>query len=116
MLNLTARALRHATLATRSATRPSFVNAMRSFNTTPRLSSGAPPKIFGSGSKEGEVPTDQLQATGLERFQLLGELEGVSAFDVAPLDSSRVGTKENPITVPSLVSSLDFQGIMVFYF
>ena len=103
MLTVAVRALRPATLATRSATRTPLV-ALRPFTTTLRSSSGAQiPQIFGSGSKPGEVPTDQSQATGLERFQLLGELEGVSAFDMEPLDSSRVGTAENPIKVMSLV-------------
>ena len=107
MLNIAVRALRPATLAARSATRLLPSVASRSFSTTPCSSSGAPaPQLFGPGSKQGQVPTDELQATGLERFQLLGELEGVSAFDMAPLDSSRVGTKEHPIMVPSLVSDI----------
>jgi cytochrome c oxidase subunit 5b len=107
MFNVAVRALRPATFAIRPATRPSPSLALRAFSSTPRASSGAPaPQLFGPGSKPGEVPTDELQATGLERFQLLGELEGVSAFDVSPLDSSRVGTKENPILVPSLVSEI----------
>jgi cytochrome c oxidase subunit 5b len=106
MLNVAVRALRPAALATRTATRSSL-NVIRTFKTTPRSSSGAPiPQLFGSGAKPGEVPTDEAQSTGLERFQLLGEMEGVSAFDVEPLDSSRVGTTQNPIKVVSLVSFL----------
>jgi len=101
MLNVAIRALRPAAFVSRTATRSS-INAIRTFKTTPRSSSGAVPQIFGSGTKPGEVPTDQSQATGLERFQLLGEMEGVSSFDMEPLDSSRVGTLENPIKVVSL--------------
>ena len=106
MLNVAVRALRPATISARNATRLS-INAIRTFKTTPRSSSGAPvPQLFGSGAKPGEVPTDESQSTGLERFQLLGEMEGVSAFDMEPLDSSRVGTLQNPIKVVSLVSCL----------
>ncbi|KAJ7650231.1 cytochrome c oxidase polypeptide IV [Roridomyces roridus] len=85
-------------LVARAAIRPS----LRSFSTTLRASSDAkPPSIFGPGGKVGEVPTDFEQATGLERFELLGEMEGVDVFDETPLDSSRVGTKKDPIRVLS---------------
>jgi cytochrome c oxidase subunit 5b len=99
-------AVRVAAVAGRSAVRPASSPALRVFSTTTNIRSdhGAPPpQLFGPGSKPGEVPTDELQATGLERLQLLGELEGVSAFDTAPLQSDRVGTKADPIMVPSLV-------------
>jgi cytochrome c oxidase subunit 5b len=80
MFTAAVRALRSATFAVRPATRPSPSLSLRTFSSTPRALSGAPaPKLFGPGSKPGEVPTDELQATGLERFQLLGELEGVTA-------------------------------------
>ena len=109
MLTVAVRALRPAT---RSAARSPLVS-LRPFTTTLRSSSGAQiPQIFGSGSKPGEVPTDQSQSTGLERFQLLGELEGVSAFDMEPLDSSRVGTVENPIKVLSLVRCCFTTGVL----
>jgi cytochrome c oxidase subunit 5b len=62
------------------------------------------PQIYGPRSKPREVPTDELQSTGLERLQVLGEMQGVNVFDKSPLDSSRVGTKASPIIVPSLVS------------
>lgn len=57
--------------------------------------------LIGPGAKEGEVPTDLEQATGLERLELLGKLEGIEVFDLKPLDSSRKGTMENPIIVES---------------
>ncbi|KIY44047.1 COX5B-domain-containing protein [Fistulina hepatica ATCC 64428] len=61
------------------------------------------PSIFGQGGKPGEIPTNFEQATGVERFELLGQLQGTNVFDVdSPLDSSRVGTKKDPILVPSL--------------
>ncbi|KAK7050954.1 Cytochrome c oxidase subunit 4 [Paramarasmius palmivorus] len=81
------------------------VSSLRAFSVSARSSSGGhgppPPQIFGPGVKPGEVPGVHEQSTGLERLQHLGELEGIPVFDTAPLDSSRVGTKENPILVAS---------------
>jgi cytochrome c oxidase subunit 5b len=37
------------------------------------------------------MPTDMEQATGLERLELLGKMEGVDIFDMRPLDASRLG-------------------------
>ena len=100
--------------AIRAAARPAFSGAraalrrpatsLRAFSTTQRANSGPPPpQLFGAGGKPGEVPTDIEQATGLERLQLLGELEGINVFDQEALDSSRVGTKADPIKVLSYV-------------
>lgn len=61
------------------------------------------PSIFGAGGKAGEIPTDEEQATGLARLQLLGDLEGTPVFDYAPLESDRVGTMDDPVMVYSLV-------------
>lgn len=47
------------------------------------------------------MPTDDVHATGLERLQVLGEMHGVKVFDYEPLDSSRIGTKKDPIKVLS---------------
>lgn len=97
-------AARVARPATRSAFSPTI---LRSFSSTTRISSDGhgppPPQLFGPGAKPGTIPSDIEQSTGLERLQLLGELEGVTVFDDSPLDSSRIGTKANPILVPSLV-------------
>lgn len=71
-----------------------------------RKSGPASPQLLGEGGKSGEVPTDINQSTGLERLQALGFLEGVDVFDSNPLDSSRIGTLDNPVLVYSLVSSL----------
>lgn len=106
MFKAALRATRPAAIAARSSFKPRRTE-LRAFSTTFRAASGghgpAPPQLFGEGGKPGEVPTDIDQATGLERLQLLGELEGVEIFDDAPLDSSRIGTKANPILVPSYV-------------
>lgn len=47
------------------------------------------------------MPTDLEQATGLERLEILGKMEGVDIFDMRPLDASRLGTMEDPIAVRS---------------
>jgi cytochrome c oxidase subunit 5b len=70
-----------------------------------RRSGPAGPSLFGPGGQPGQVPSDEDQSTGLERLQLLGELEGVDIFDRDALDSSRVGTPSDPIKVLSLVRS-----------
>lgn len=57
--------------------------------------------LIGTGAKEGTVPTDLEQATGLERLELLGKLEGVEFFDTKPLDASRRGTVADPIVLDS---------------
>ena len=62
------------------------------------------PALFAPGSKAGEVPTDDIHATGLERLQILGEMTGTKVFDYDPLDSSRVGTLKDPVKVFSWVS------------
>lgn len=57
--------------------------------------------LIGPGAQSGEVPTDLEQSTGLERFELLGKLEGVDVFENKPLDASRKGTIKEPIIVDS---------------
>ncbi|KAK5627597.1 hypothetical protein RRF57_003312 [Xylaria bambusicola] len=57
--------------------------------------------LIGPGAAPGTVPTDLDQATGLERLELLGKMQGVDIFDMRPLDSSRKGTLDNPIMVKS---------------
>ncbi|KAF1966712.1 COX5B-domain-containing protein [Bimuria novae-zelandiae CBS 107.79] len=53
------------------------------------------------GAKPGTVPTDLEQATGLERLEILGKMQGIDIFDMRPLDASRVGTLDDPIVVNS---------------
>lgn len=57
--------------------------------------------LYGPGAEPGSVPTDLEQATGLERLEILGKMEGVDIFDMRPLDASRLGTMEDPITIRS---------------
>ncbi|OQE19864.1 hypothetical protein PENSTE_c014G06104 [Penicillium steckii] len=51
------------------------------------------------GAKPGTIPTDFVQATGLERLELIGKMQGIDIFDMRPLDASRKGTIDNPIMV-----------------
>ena len=77
--------------------------------------------LIGPGAAPGTVPSDLEQATGLERLEILGKMEGVDIFDMKPLDASRkglcplssekggrvltwvvaIGTLNDPITVQS---------------
>lgn len=43
------------------------------------------------GAKPGTIPTDVDQATGLERLELIGKMQGIDIFDMRPLDASRKG-------------------------
>ncbi|RAH52779.1 cytochrome c subunit VB [Aspergillus piperis CBS 112811] len=51
------------------------------------------------GAKAGTVPVDIEHATGLERLELVGKMQGIDIFDMRPLDASRKGTLEDPIIV-----------------
>ncbi|KIW69969.1 hypothetical protein PV04_02281 [Phialophora macrospora] len=53
------------------------------------------------GAARGTVPTDLEQATGLERLEILGKMQGIDIFDMSPLPSDRLGTFEDPIVVKS---------------
>lgn len=44
------------------------------------------------GAPPGTIPTDLEQATGLERLEILGKMQGIDIFDMRPLPSDRVGT------------------------
>ena len=48
--------------------------------------------LVGPGAAPGTIPTDLEQATGLERLEILGKMQGVDIFDMKPLDASRKGT------------------------
>ncbi|CZT25320.1 probable subunit IV of cytochrome c oxidase [Ramularia collo-cygni] len=104
-------------LAKRAIIRPA---ATRSFALTARRTSSGDPKIgektsqlqpldeiksmhdlMPAGGKPGTIPTDLDQATGLERLEILGKMQGIDVFDMRPLDASRKGTLDDPITVKS---------------
>lgn len=41
------------------------------------------------GAAPGTVPTDLEQATGLERLEILGKMQGIDVFDMKPLESRK---------------------------
>lgn len=57
--------------------------------------------LFGKGPKEGEVPTEYDQATGVARLELLGKMAGIDIFDLGSSTPNRIGTPEDPIPVLS---------------
>jgi hypothetical protein len=80
--------------------------ALRFVSSTPRVLGDhgpKPPSLIGEGAKAGEVPTDLNQSTGLERFQIMGNLQGVDVFGMEPLVLTKLGTKAEPTVIPSLV-------------
>jgi len=81
-----------------------FIPSSRFISSSSILRSDAPPVIQGEGAKAGQVATDEQQATGLERFELLGKLSGKDVFDMEPLEMTRLGTTKDPIVIDSLVS------------
>ncbi|KFY20071.1 hypothetical protein V491_04015 [Pseudogymnoascus sp. VKM F-3775] len=57
--------------------------------------------LLPQGAQPGTIASDLEQATGLERVEILGKMEGIDIFDMRPLDSSRTGTVADPILVKS---------------
>lgn len=96
----------------RAATAPCVVPRMpvRSFMATALRADSQPPTLLGSGAKDGTVPTEDNQATGIERFEWLGRTQGIDVFDMEPLDASRLGTGEDPINVKSMVRRREGEG------
>lgn len=59
------------------------------------------------GAAPGTIPTDLEQATGLERLEILGKMQGIDIFDMKPLDASRTGTYDgNASATPSLLATI----------
>lgn len=52
--------------------------------------------LLAPGAKPGTIPSDLDQATGLERLELLGKMQGYDVFDMRPLDASRKGRELVP--------------------
>ncbi|KAA1467534.1 COX5B-domain-containing protein [Dentipellis sp. KUC8613] len=104
MFKAALRSARPAALAARAGARAT--PSLRALSTSAVRRSddhkAAAPPIYGPGAKPGEVPTDAVQSTGLDRVETLGLLEGVNVFDLEPLDASRIGTLADPIKVFSV--------------
>lgn len=52
--------------------------------------------LLPQGAQPGTIASDLEQATGLERVEILGKMEGIDIFDMRPLDSSRTGKEDPP--------------------
>lgn len=52
--------------------------------------------LIGPGAAPGTIPTDLDQATGLDRLEILGKMQGIDVFDMKPLDASRKGADTLP--------------------
>jgi hypothetical protein len=77
-------------MVTRSSTvRYAPTNGISVLPNSSRLQLSRPASI---ANKPGTVPTDAEQATGLERLEVLGKMQGIDIFDMRPLDASRLGT------------------------
>lgn len=64
---------------------------------------GPDSSLIGPGATPGTIPTDLDQATGLERFELLGKLEGVDVFDMENPIFEGKGTMQDPYLVPTYI-------------
>lgn len=59
--------------------------------------------LIGPGAKPGTIPSDLDQATGLERFELLGKMEGIDVFDMEDPIFQGSGTMKDPYIVPTYI-------------
>lgn len=57
--------------------------------------------LMPAGAQPGTIPTDLEQATGLERLEILGKMQGVDIFDMKPLDASRRGMPYHTLSLRS---------------
>ena len=57
--------------------------------------------LLPAGAEPGTMPTDLEQATGLERLEILGKMQGIDIFDMRPLQSDRTGTFAPSSSPPS---------------
>lgn len=64
---------------------------------------GPDSSLIGPGAKPGTIPTDLDQATGLERAEILGKLEGVDIFDLEKPITEGKGTFQDPYLVPTYI-------------
>lgn len=62
-----------------------------------------PDSLIGPGATPGTIPTDIDQATGLERFEILGKMEGVDVFDMEKPIFEGSGSMKDPYLVPTYI-------------
>lgn len=66
---------------------------------------GPDASLIGKGAQPGTIPTNIDQATGLERLELLGELEGIDVFDMDTPITEGSGSPQDPYLVPTYLGS-----------
>lgn len=64
---------------------------------------GPDASLIGPGAKPGTIPTDIDQATGLERYEILGKEEGIDVFDMEKPIKEGKGTLADPFLVPTYI-------------
>lgn len=92
---------RTLTSSTRLFQAPTKVNSP----TATKLSevTGPDSSLIGPGAQPGTIPSNLDQATGLERFEMLGKMEGVDVFDMENPIFEGSGTMQDPYLVPTYV-------------
>lgn len=85
--------------------RVAFGGANLDAKTATKLSevTGPDGSLIGPGAQPGTIPSDMDQATGLERFELLGKMEGVDVFDMENPVFEGKGTMADPYVVPTYI-------------
>lgn len=64
---------------------------------------GPDSSLIGPGATPGTIPTDMDQATGLERYEILGKREGIDVFDMEKPIKEGAGTMADPFMVPTYI-------------
>lgn len=64
---------------------------------------GPDSSLIGPGAQPGTIPTDMDQATGLERYEILGKREGIDVFDMEKPIKEGSGTLADPFLVPTYI-------------
>ncbi|KAM8972772.1 cytochrome c oxidase subunit 5B, mitochondrial [Pelodytes ibericus] len=82
------------------ASRLLFRSALRAFTRTTAVRSAAPVRSMAAG---GGMPTDQEQATGLEKEIMTAQAHGADPYSILP-PRPYGGTKEDPHIVPSITN------------
>lgn len=63
----------------------------------------SPSKLFGPGTKDPNAQPSSFEiSTGIERLELLANMEGIELFDTKPLVQDRKGTPDDPVLVDSM--------------
>lgn len=93
--------VKYFSTSTRLLSKPVSTNAKTADNLAEIT--GPDSSLIGPGAKVGTIPTDLDQATGLERFEILGKREGVDVFDLENPVTEGSGTPQDPYLVPTYV-------------